>query len=72
MYKRHLNLISDFIETNKNNREASVRTMQQSVFQQRDNAYTTLESTKDFIRRNKPKTLTMEEALAQVREEAQQ
>lgn len=70
MYKRHLNLITDYIETNKSTRVAEVKTMQQTVLRQKGNAYTTLESTKQFIRRNRPRTLTMEEALAQVREES--
>jgi hypothetical protein len=70
MYKRHLNLISDFIDTNRNTRESHVKTMQQTTYHQKANPYTTLETTKEFIRKNKPKTLSMEEALALVREEA--
>ena len=47
MSKRHFNLITDFVESQRIAREAQVKTLQKTTSQQRHKPYTTYEDTKE-------------------------
>ena len=80
LYKRHLVMIKDFVETSHTQREHTVSSIQNSMrLPKISSSYTTFGQTKKvplssqltskYIRNHAPKTLSFEEALAQVRNE---
>jgi hypothetical protein len=69
LYKRHVKLIRDFVDTNRVMQQASIQAMQASLSRSSSSSYTTLEETKAFIAKNRPKPLSMKEAMRLVKEE---
>jgi len=62
VFKRHLLLLQSMVESHK----ARMSALDNAIASTK-RSYTTLADTKEFIRQNRPRTLTMDEALASVK-----